>query len=204
MARQQYQPALAAYDEAWQREPSSILVVKKFQAKRQVTPGGSAYEIPLRWLKDHPDDNQVTTAIAAGYQEDGLLDKAVPYYEKCLELQPDNLLALNNLAWIYSVQGNERAISLAERAYQLRPDSAGIIDTYGWVLLQSGESKKALALLSESVQKLPDVPEAVYHHAVALHKNGDKRTATTILEKLLASKKPFDGREDALKLVNGQ
>ncbi len=59
-------------------------------------------------------------------------------FEKVLAEQPDNLLAMNNLAWLLKDSDNKRALKLAEAAYQRQPQSREIKDTLAQVLKARG------------------------------------------------------------------
>lgn len=56
---------------------------------------------------------------------DGKRDKAQKYYEKTLEIDPDNVAALNNLANIFLDQGKEdEALKYLKYTTQMHPDYA--------------------------------------------------------------------------------
>jgi len=116
-------------------------------------------------------------------------------------LQPDNVVALNNLAWLYGLENTPRALVLAEKAYTLQPESPSIIDTYGWILLKNNKTSEAHTMLKQAAEMLPDVPEVQYHYAKALFKTGDVAAANRILKPLIESGKAFDGRIDAEKIL---
>ena len=198
---EQYRDAIKAYNSAWEITQSRELVVKRFNALREVDAKEDAYELIQPWLNEHPDDGYVHTILAAAYEADGQDQKAILHYEKVLEKEPDNITVLNNLAWVYNKQNDDRAIDLAERAYRQNPESPAILDTYGWVLLQQGETEKALGILQQAAKALPDVAEVQYHKAVAVYRSGDKAAALSELKALLDSGVAFEGREDARAIV---
>ena len=127
--------------------------------------------------------------------------EATKIYEKVLIIQSDNVVALNNLAWLYSLVNNPKALELAERAYNVNSSDAGIQDTYGWVLVQQGQTDKGLRLLEQARKALPGIPEIQYHYAVALLKSGEEKEARKILGELLESGKPFESRDEAEQLL---
>ena len=115
--------------------------------------------------------------------------------------QPENIVALNNLAWLYSIEKDRRALEFAKKAYNIKPEDAGIQDTYGWILVQQGKVEEGLRILQKVIKRLPDVPEVRYHYATALMKSGEEIKARKIFVELLENDEPFEGREDAQKLV---
>jgi Tfp pilus assembly protein PilF len=78
------------------------------------------------------------------------------------------------LAWLYFENGNSKARELAEKAYQLAPNSAGILDTYGWILVNEGSVAEGIELLQKAVAAADssgiDVAEIEAHLATAMNK----------------------------------
>ncbi|WP_165853485.1 hypothetical protein [Aurantiacibacter aquimixticola] len=76
---------------------------------------------------------------------------------------------LNNLAYARSRAGEmEEAIRVAEAALALAPDHPSVMDTAGWLLVQSGRDRSRGLLLLERAAKLaPDNPVIARHLAEA-------------------------------------
>ena len=104
-------------------------------------------------------------------------------YESLLELTPSNVVALNNLAWIYHEDGDQRAMQLAKRAYELQPENGAIADTYGWILFKSGKTEESLQVLKKAHELQPDSQEIAMHLAEAYKATGNTAEAKKILEK---------------------
>ena len=201
MAGKNYAEAKVAYTQAWERKPSTTLAIKLSGASKRSGKPEEAVKALLAWLKDHPDDARARQFLGTTYQDMGQNNKATQAYEKVLALEPDNVVALNNLAWQYSLDKNPKALGLAERAHQINSEDAGIQDTYGWILVQQGQVDKGRRLLKQALKTLPDVPEVRYHYAVALLKSGEEKEARQMLGKLLEKYSSFDGREEAEQLM---
>jgi tetratricopeptide (TPR) repeat protein len=61
------------------------------------------------------------------------------------------VVAHNNLAWLYLEQNNiSKALEHAEKAFELAPHIANIVDTYSKVLLGSGDKRAALKYASKA------------------------------------------------------
>ncbi|MEQ8859923.1 MAG: PEP-CTERM system TPR-repeat protein PrsT [Pseudomonadales bacterium] len=150
------------------------------------------------WLQDHPGDRLAELLLA-----DALMatDKrgAIVRYENLLDT--GNPVVLNNLAWLYMEQGDDRAVATARRAADVAPDNAEVLDTLGWVLLQQGgRVDEALRVLRRSAQLKPDNPSIQYHLGIALRESGDVAGARAALTRALeASAFPeADQARDAL------
>ncbi len=93
--------------------------------------------------------------------------------------------ALNNVAWALNKLKDPRAISLAEQAYAIAPQSPPIIDTLGVLLMEGGNPARGVELLKQAVNLAPKIAEYRFHLAEALNKQGDKGSAKKELEQLL-------------------
>jgi len=201
LAKRKNRQALANFNKAWAITKSRDIVLRRFKVTRKLSGVEAAASILTAWLKDKPDDEGLLLELATIYFLDKQNKKAVIYFEKVLVLQPENIIALNNLAWLYGLENNPRALELAKKAYSLQSESPGIIDTYGWILLKNNKTAEALTMLKRAADKLPDVHEVQYHYAKALYSSGDAAAARKILKPLIESGKAFDGRSDAKRML---
>ena len=203
-ARKQYIEAKTAYTQALNIKPSAVLTIKLSETLKRSGKPEDAPAVLLAWLNDHPDDTKLLQFLGTSYQDIGQNGKAIQAYEKVLTVQPDNMVALNNLAWLYSLSNDPKALVLAEKAYSAYPDNVGIQDTYGWLLVQQGQVDKGLELLKQAMEKLSEVLEVRYHYAVALLKSGEKTEARKRLNQLLQREGSFVGKEDIKALLDEQ
>jgi len=102
--------------------------------------------------------------------------KAVEAYRKAVDLDPKNVLAMNNLAYLLATRAGQvdEALRYAQRAKELAPDLPDIDDTLGWVLYNKGVYQPALGYLEGALKK-HDHPAIRYHLAMAYFRVGDKR-----------------------------
>lgn len=198
-----HQPAAAqnAYSAAERVQPGAVLAVKLYQVRLAMRAADPIQ--PLNeWLKREPADWRVRSVLANYYlQVMHAPQRAVPELREVLRQQPDNVLALNNLAWALRGTGNSEARSLAERAYRLAPQSAAVNDTLGWILVKGRQGAQALGYLARAVKLAPGDPELAFHYAYVLAKTGRQAEARRILSKILASPQPFDARGRARRLL---
>jgi tetratricopeptide (TPR) repeat protein len=68
------------------------------------------------------DDPEYWVIMGYSLEREGKTDKAQKYYEKALELDPDNFIAMNNLAKILSNRGqNDEALKIFKYLTKANP-----------------------------------------------------------------------------------
>jgi tetratricopeptide (TPR) repeat protein len=113
-------------------------------------------------------------------------------YNKVLVLQPENALALNNLAYLNADSGTnlDQAMTFAQRAKQKAPDNPDVSDTLGYVYYQKNLNAEAIRIFRQNVQDHPQNSMFHFHLAMALLKQGDKEGARLEATKALANAVP--------------
>lgn len=153
------------------------------------------------WINKHPQDRQVRHALAQTLLDNGRNKEAIGHYETLLKSVPNDLVALNNLAWAYGTQKDARAISTAEQAYRLQPKNPSVLDTYGWLLVEANQAQRGIPLLRQALAAQPESADIRWHLGAALAKAGDKANAIAELDRLLASRVPFAQATEARALL---
>ncbi len=200
MVSERFAEAEDEYLQAWERLPSAGLVIKRAEnADRSGQPDKAAGLLEA-WLESRPDDTEVAQFLATSLQNAGRIAEATTVYEKVIATEPENPVALNNLAGLYLAANRPEALELAKRAWMVAENNPGVQDTYGWALVQAGQVGRGLQLLKEALKSLP-VPEVRYHHAVALYRAGNKNEARKLLGALLKEDVAFEGKEEAQQLM---
>ncbi len=101
-----------------------------------------------------------------------------------LKIQPDNPVALNNIA--YTSADNDKdldqALSYAQLAQKKSPNDLNIEDTIGLIYYKKGVYDESSRLFSELVSKAPDKATFHLHLAMALYKKGNKPQARRELD----------------------
>lgn len=194
--------AARAYHVAYGKSAQAGLAAKWYAAERR---SGATPDTVLKglraWSAARPQDLGLELVVAGALTDYGRRDAAIGIYRRILEHQPKNLVALNNLAWLYTETGNPKAIRYARKAHELAPDQPAPMDTLGWALVRQGQAHEGLALLQKAVAKDPGDPEVRYHRAVALVRTGDSKAARHDLQAILKSKDRFPSRAAAEKLL---
>ena len=102
-------------------------------------------------------------------------------WRKLIASQPDNANALNALGYSYLERNVriEEGMQLVEKAYQLAPNDAAIMDSMGWGHYRQGRLEKSLEFLRRAYAANPD-PEIAAHLGEALWVHGDKNEAKKV------------------------
>lgn len=151
-----------------------------------------------------PNHLGALTAIASIQEQAKNYPDAISSYERILKIDTDNLIALNNLSYLYSNQdgGNNKAFELAKRARAVAPNDPFIADTLGWIAYKQGKYAWAMSLLQESYSKLSGIQEVAYHLGSAHYALGNKRQAIEFLSKATKKTDSYLGYETALRKLN--
>jgi len=155
--------ALASYREAWEVAPSSSLGAKTYRLLMTTDQNAAATEQLNEWFAVAPQDPAVNLLLGMAMQAEDRVDEAIGFYETTYGQDPNNIIALNNLAWLYQNSNPDRALELSSRAAQLVPQNADVLDTYGWILLQQGNRAEAVEVLERAARLAPD-NEAIIEH----------------------------------------
>ncbi len=144
-----------------------------------------AVEVLQDWLDKHPTDGATWANLGVFQQQVGDTTGALLAYENAIKHGQANSVILNNMAWLYLQKRDKRAEEYATRAYQMASDSPEIIDTYGWVLFQTGKRNDGLAALQQALVIAPNNAEIALHVAEALHALNRDAEARPVLERIL-------------------
>jgi tetratricopeptide (TPR) repeat protein len=108
-------------------------------------------------------------------------------YSKVLGIDPENPLALNNLAYLNAEDRTnlDQAMTFAQRAKKKVPNSPDISDTLGFVYYQKNLNTEALQIFRQVVQENPKNSTFRFHLAMALEKQGNKQAARDEAQKAL-------------------
>jgi putative PEP-CTERM system TPR-repeat lipoprotein len=195
--------AVAAYTEANNASPSSLLVTRLAGALLRSGRSEDATKLLVDWIAVHTDDMVATEQLAEISIATSKYDNATKYLELLLRQKPHDPVALNNLAWVYQQQGNDaKAQALARQAYVLAP-SPQTADTLGWILTTMGNAQNGVALLRQATGDAAAAdPRILFHFAVALKDVGNKDEAKKNLETVVANKSDFKEKADAQKLLD--
>jgi tetratricopeptide (TPR) repeat protein len=178
--------------------PAYNLLISVYRAENKLPQAISQLE--AKSVKD-PNNQQALVTMALIYEQMNDYAKARDTYEKLLALNPNSVVALDNLAVLYSERLDrlDRAYELAQKARNLAPADASIADTLGWVAYKRGDYQQALTLLQESASKLPDNPEVQFHIGMTDYMLGQVDAARAAFERAAHATADFPSKSEAQK-----
>lgn len=112
------------------------------------------------------------------------------YYQKAIDLNPDNSMALNNYAYFLSLLGKDldKAEQMSYQAVLINPTSSTLLDTYAWVLFKQQNYKKAKEYIDRAISFLDDDSAEVLDHAGDIYFfNGEEAKAIDLWSRALAA-----------------
>lgn len=86
-------------------------------------------------------------------------------YQAVLEIEPENVYALNNWAYFLSLRKEklDKAEQMSLKTITLEPNNASYLDTYGWILYVKGEYENAEKYIQKSLNNSPENAEVLEH-----------------------------------------
>ena len=180
---QKYAAAIPKLKQHFKAKPTSSMATYLAFALQKNNQESEALELLESFSKDQESnkklDARVSLTLANMYLANHQ-NKAIAEYQKIVKVKPDNIVALNNLSWLYMEQGKlPQALKYAKQAYEQKSFIPNVVDTYAQVLLKSEQKVEALAKAQEAYE---------------LSKGKDIDIALNLAESLLANNKIKEGR----------
>jgi tetratricopeptide (TPR) repeat protein len=140
-----------------------------------------SYRVLQQGLKKFPDDPDLLYEAAMAADKLDKPDVMETLIRKLISLQPDNANAYNALGYSFLERNvrTEEGMRLVEKAYELAPNDAAIIDSVGWGHYRQGRIEQSLEFLRRAYQANPD-PEIAAHLGEVLWVHGDKDEARKV------------------------
>jgi len=187
---------------AMDMNPSDELAVRTYAAASTAL-GNNDEAIATwdKWSTAHPKDANAVAMIGVLEDSKGDQGKAIEYYKKALQIDPGQGLAANNLAYAMVATGQniDLALSYAQTARRVLPNSPDTADTLAWVYYTKGNYYSARGLLEDAIKQNPDNASINYHLGMTYSKLGRKADAVTHLKKVIAVDPNSQTGKDAAK-----
>lgn len=181
----------------------AVLLFAQIEVQRGQTANAiGAWE---QWSGAHPNDAGALAILGTLEESRGDLGKAEADYKKSLEIQPQQPIAANNLAYRMLLNGEnpDVALTLAQTARRGMPNSPNSADTLAWAYYYTGAYSFARDLLEDAVKTEPNDAAMQYHLGMVYTKLRDKSDAETHLKKAVSLAPDSATAKDARAALQG-
>lgn len=176
--------ALKAYAELSQTGAVDVARVRKIELLDRLELQTFANGELQEWLSKNP--NSIAALSLAARRESAKQNhaSAARYLESVVQLEPRNPIALNDLAWAYAQSRNPAALPTAQKALELAPQNAMILDTLAEAQIRAGQRKEAAQSLRRALAIAPGQTSVRIHLADLLVSDGHKNEAAELFQAL--------------------
>jgi len=123
--------------------------------------------------------------LGVAWYERGDYDKAIKYYKRAVELNPDFVEAYNNLGVSYAKQGNySQAIECYKKAAKKDLNYATPFSNIGVAFYRLGYLEKAVKYFEKAIAADPKYKRAYSYKVVVLMKKGNRKKALKFLKRI--------------------
>ncbi len=153
----------------WKRQGQDAKWLAEYQAAARLEPAGA------EWQAD----------LGEAYTTAGDMASAFASYQQATVLAPGNATYWSLLALFCADHDShvlEVGLPAAQKAAQLAPNDALVLDSLGWSLAQAGQLSEAEATLMEATLLDPGAPAAHLHLAQTYLRLGDEKSAVVELQ----------------------
>lgn len=195
--------AITAYRKALQISRSGETAALLHGAYVRLNRKEDAARFAAEWLREKPKDAVFRYHLGdmALTQDDA--SAAEKHYRAVLELQPQNPLALNNVAWLLVRSGRSGGVSMAEKAARLMPGNPAILDTLAGALAADNQLPKAVEVQKQAVAFSQGNPALRLSLAKLLIKSGAATQAKAELDDMAKLGESFTGQAEVAALLKG-
>ena len=123
---------------------------------------------------------QFYSFLAEAWRNNKQYDKSDQYFEKALQMEPENIMILNNYGYYLALRGEnlEKAEKMSKKTILLEPENYTYLDTYAWILFKSGKIEKAREYMLKAIEAGGDEdPDILEHYGDILNESGRREEA---------------------------
>jgi tetratricopeptide (TPR) repeat protein len=176
-----------------------VAISKGLSADPNVAAKEAAVTIMRNTLAINPNAPELIDELASQLYVSGHSSEALSLYQRLIELDPENLTAINNLAWIMCEEMGKhaQALELAQKGLRISPDYVDLVDTRGVAYFRLGKLDKAIQDFTVCAKLYPShVPAAAasyFHLGRAFAVSAKKQEAAKYLKMALESNQKVGG-----------
>ncbi len=124
-------------------------------------------ELGLQILpKDNVLRNDFLTFLGEVNYKLGYKKEAYSYFDKLLNVDPDNISILNNYSYYLSLDKTDlqKAENMSYKTIEKEPENATYLDTYAWIQFIKGDYVKALEYIKKAVKFNNNASDVILEH----------------------------------------
>ena len=185
MRSQRFDQAIDQYKELIEQDPKSanlyLTLGDALMVTNRLEEAGNAFSKAQELA---PGQVGPLIRLAMTYEKNGKRQSTEPIYKKILAIDPQNFVALNNLAYMMVVSNGDidQALTYAQKAKQNQPNNPDIDDTLGLIYIKKNQPDNAIRIFRDLLTKNPGHVTWRIHMADALFNKGDKLQAKKELD----------------------
>lgn len=194
-----YEAVLKTADKAFEYNPDDIDLYQYIApAYTQIKEYDKAVETYNLALEKSDSTNMelrstIVTRMGDAYFVKGDTIKAFECYEKAIDYNPGNIMAMNNYAYFLAESGKDldKAERLSAQTIRYEPENPTYLDTYAWIFFKKGEYALALTYMKSAIEHSTEEDmsaELFEHYGDILFMNGKHEEAVPNWEKALELK----------------
>ena len=190
-----YEEAFKAADKALEYNPDNIelyqYIAPAYYQIEEYDKAIATYAVAME--KADTADSELMSSLASGLGDVYFMKKdtlkAFEQYEKALEYNPGNIMAMNNYAYFLAESGQDldKAERLSGMSVKYEPENPTYLDTYAWIYFKKGEYSLALTYMKAAIANSDgeQSAELYEHYGDILFMNGFHEEALPNWEKAL-------------------
>jgi len=202
---QRYDDAIAAYKKMLEKEPNSADLLYRlgetYTRKGDINLAADTFR---KNVQAAPNNTLPMLRLGVILETLGPPEQAKTLYEQILKINPNEPVALNNLAFRKAEEGTDldSALAMAQKARQLAPNANAMADTLGWIYIKKSQSADAERIFKDLVAKEPANYQFHYHYGMALNLKGDKASAKRELQTALKNNPSKDDQKKIQEMLS--
>lgn len=197
-----YEQAVTLFEAGLQKAPDArVLLNAASLAKARLGAFDEALELARRAAGTPDAQTADRMWLANLLEKTGAPADAEALYRKVIAAEPENWVALNNLAALLTLSKADEAVTLATRAAELAPDAAPVRDTLGWAQFKAGQTAEAEATFRAMRQSDPEAAQPAYRLGFVLIASGRQEEGVALLTEALEKDPKSNLAEEARKLI---
>jgi len=145
--------AIDFFSLAYEKQPNGRNALYLARALKLDNQGAQAEKTLENFLLIEPENTQIMLLLSSLY-EPAQVEKISKQYRNILKVDGNNIVVLNNLAWLEHERNNaEVALPLIEKGYALNPNFLPVLETYGVILAGVKKYPQGKKILKDALAK---------------------------------------------------